>query len=68
MNDDYLRFLILRNAKKLFEILDTDRDHKVEFPDLMIFLFCLSDDLTSDQVLKRSFLYYDRNRCYFNNG
>ena len=53
---------VCRDGKKMFELLDSDKDHKVEFPDLMIFLFSLDETLSPDQSLRRSFHLYDRNR------
>lgn len=49
-----------RLAKKSFELLDRDDDERLEFPDLMIFLFSL-EDLSDEAKLRRSFLFYDRN-------
>ena len=46
----------------LFELLDTDNDKLLEFQDLMVCLFSLSEDLSKEQILRRSYLMYDTNR------
>lgn len=42
-----------RQAKKMFELLDHDDDERLEFPDVMIFLFSLSPELDKEQTLRR---------------
>merc|ERR1712043_53595 len=49
-------------AKKIFNLIDEDDDGKVEFPDIMLFLFCLDEKMTKEQELRRSYYFYDRNR------
>ena len=34
-------------AKKIFNMIDEDDDEKVEFPDLMLFIFCLDEQVTN---------------------
>ena len=46
----------------MFELLDTDNDKLLEFQDLMVCLFSLSEDLSKEQILRRSYLMYDTNR------
>ena len=35
----------LVEAKKIFNLIDEDDDEKVEFPDLMLFIFCLDEQV-----------------------
>ncbi len=51
-----------RRAKRLFELLDREDDDRLEFPDLMMFLFTTSEDMTQAQKLKRSFRLCDLNQ------
>ncbi len=53
----------------MFDLLDHDDDERLEFPDVMVFLFSLSSEeeekdaeLAAEAVLRRSFLLYDRDR------
>ena len=46
---------------KLFNLLDFDDDSKIEFPELMLFLYAPDEVLTKEQQLKRSYNFYDNN-------
>jgi hypothetical protein len=69
--ESYLRLLGLADAPqdcadrahadKLFQLLDADDDGKLEFNDVMYFIFSEAEELSAEQKLKRSFLLYDRN-------
>ena len=37
----------VKEARKIFNLIDEDDDEKVEFPDLMLFLFCLDEEVWS---------------------
>ena len=37
----------VKEARKIFNLIDEDDDEKVEFPDLMLFLFCLDEEVCS---------------------
>ena len=38
-------------AKKIFNLIDEDDDEKVEFPDLMLFIFCLDEQVTNCKLI-----------------
>ena len=38
-------------AKKIFNMIDEDDDEKVEFPDLMLFIFCLDEQVTNGELI-----------------
>ena len=46
---------------KLFNLLDFDDDDRIEFPELMLYLYASNEDLTREQKLKRSYNFYDNN-------
>ena len=48
-------------ASKLFNLLDFDDDDRIEFPELMLYLYASNEDLTREQKLKRSYNFYDNN-------
>lgn len=48
-------------ALKLFKMLDFDDDDKVEFPELMLYIYAIDENLTREQKLKRSYNFYDNN-------
>merc|ERR1711860_87168 len=53
-------------ALKLFNLLDFDDDDRIEFPELMLYLYATNtlvtnEDLTREQKLKRSYNFYDNN-------
>ena len=50
-----------REAKKLFKMLDFDDDEKIEFPELMLYIFSTDESLSREQKLRRSFNFYDDN-------
>ena len=37
----------VKEARKIFNLIDEDDDEKVEFPDLMLFIFCLDEEVCS---------------------
>ena len=51
-----------RLASRLFELLDREGNDRLEFPDLMMFLFTMEEDMSREQKLKRSFRLCDQNR------
>merc|ERR1711860_39831 len=46
---------------KLFNLLDFDDDDRIEFPELMLYLYATNEDLSREQKLKRSYNFYDNN-------
>ena len=38
-------------ARKMFNLIDEDDDEKVEFPDLMLFIFCLDEQVRNCHCL-----------------
>merc|ERR1712043_77083 len=56
-----VKFDVFSN-KLSVNLVDDDDDGKVEFPDIMLFLFCLDEKMTKEQELRRSYYFYDRNR------
>merc|ERR1712043_64241 len=56
-----VKFDVFSN-KLSVNLIDEDDDGKVEFPDIMLFLFCLDEKMTKEQELRRSYYFYDRNR------
>ncbi len=51
-----------RQATRLFELLDREDDDRLEFPDLMMFLFTMEPEMTQEQKLRRSFKLCDQNQ------
>ena len=51
----------VQEAQKLFNLLDFDDDEKVEFPELMLYVFSTEDSLSREQILRRSYNFYDNN-------
>ena len=51
----------LKEAKKLFKILDFDDDDRIEFPELMLYIFSTEENLSRELKLKRSYNFYDNN-------
>ena len=41
--------------------MDNDQDKKLEFGDMMVFLFSLEETMSKEDYLKRSFQLFDRN-------
>lgn len=50
-----------KEAAKLFNLLDFDDDDKIEFPELMLYIYAIEDTLSREQKLKRSYNFYDNN-------
>ena len=50
-----------REAGKLFTLLDFDEDERIEFPELMLYLFSTEENLSREQLLRRSYNFYDVN-------
>ena len=50
-----------KEAKKLFKILDFDDDERIEFPELMLYIFSTEENLSRELKLKRSYNFYDNN-------
>ena len=50
-----------REAGKLFTLLDFDEDERIEFPELMLYLFSTEENLSREQLLRRSYNFYDLN-------
>ena len=48
-------------AEKLFNLLDFDDDKKMEFPEFMLYLFSTEENLSREQILRRSYNFYDKN-------
>ena len=45
----------------MFKILDFDDDEKIEFPELMLYIFSTEENLSRELKLKRSYNFYDNN-------
>lgn len=52
---------LLKDAKTIFNLLDRGDDERIEFVDLMHFVFSLDEELDKEQKLRRSYHLYDRN-------
>jgi len=50
-----------KEAKKLFKVLDFDDDDKIEFPELMLYIYSTEENLSRQQKLQRSYNFYDNN-------
>ena len=48
-------------ALKMFNLLDFDDDDKIEFPELMLYIYATVEDLSREQKLRRSYNFYDNN-------
>ena len=64
-----------KEAKKLFKVLDFDDDDKIEFPELMLYIYSTEENLSRQQKLQRSYNFYDNNgsgkisqACLFRNA
>ncbi len=47
---------------KLFQLLDREDNDRLEFPDLMLFLFTMEEEMSGKQKLARSFRLCDQNQ------
>ena len=45
----------------MFKILDFDDDERIEFPELMLYIFSTEENLSRELKLKRSYNFYDNN-------
>jgi len=50
-----------KETKKLFNLLDFDDDDKVEFPELMLYIYSTDGNMSREQKLRRSYNFYDNN-------
>ena len=41
--------------------MDFDDDKKMEFPEFMLYLFSTEENLSREQILRRSYNFYDKN-------
>merc|ERR1719495_501467 len=51
----------IEDSKKLFKVLDFDDDDKIEFPELMLYIYSTEENLSRQQKLQRSYNFYDNN-------